>query len=446
MINIFLQYGYHSYWDDKMSLIVKTPIPNELSFQDYTYLTITNAFPIGAPKDMGAVGMIWDKVRFVQMHEYNNEVAYFPLEIHEIHETLLIHNIFGNIKPSVMNMLKDLKCNLRLLIWFPTEGYPVADSNTGDNIMNSINTLQIPHEKVYFVYGDLNINKNKNGMGLGDINLYGLNYFESTLTQVTMDAPEVVQPVTEEEFVENWGKPRSKYFLYKNRQPRPYRLVAYTEAYFRDLLQYGHHSFNALRYTDPSGDLVSPQLAFDQVNLPCQYENRKNKYKTENPNKWKTYTEGFPYTLDFAADETIKLNQYQWSSTKQYLFDTHFSLVSETIVESGLIFLTEKTYNCILNYHPFVLYGSPGLLAYLKSLGYKTFDFVFDESYDNEYDPIKRLDMVLDVVEEMCTGKYDDLLSGEQMKETLIHNNKKLMSRFRKAPQQLYHYLTTHNQ
>ena len=68
------------------------------------------------------------------------------------------------------------------------------------------------------------------------------------------------------------------------------------------------------------------------------------------------------------------------------LFDsTYCSIILETLFDcdgSGGAFLTEKTFKCLKHGHPFIIVGAAGSLAALRSLGYRTFDHVLDNSYD----------------------------------------------------------------
>ena len=58
--------------------------------------------------------------------------------------------------------------------------------------------------------------------------------------------------------------------------------------------------------------------------------------------------------------------------------------VSETVFFGRRQHLTEKTFKPIALGMPFVLSAPAGSLAYLKQYGFKTFDSVWDESYDTE--------------------------------------------------------------
>ena len=49
--------------------------------------------------------------------------------------------------------------------------------------------------------------------------------------------------------------------------------------------------------------------------------------------------------------------------------------------------VTEKFYRAIVNKHPFVVQANPGQLNSIKRLGYKTFDSIIDETYNNYTEP-----------------------------------------------------------
>jgi hypothetical protein len=80
---------------------------------------------------------------------------------------------------------------------------------------------------------------------------------------------------------------------------------------------------------------------------------------------------------------------------------TAISVVLETVVDGSKIHLTEKILRPIACGHPFILVAGPGSLAYLRSYGFKTFDSVFDESYDQETDTVTRLEMVVDTMQQV---------------------------------------------
>jgi hypothetical protein len=129
--------------------------------------------------------------------------------------------------------------------------------------------------------------------------------------------------------------------------------------------------------------------------------------------------------------QQIKYRGYQTSMSqvipKTIYSRTAYSLVAETNAESDFVFMTEKIVKPILAKRLFLVVGGYRYLSTLKVMGFKTFDNVLDESYDEEPDMIKRTKMVME--------QFDRLLSMDQrevqnmIKDTVDHNQW-LMLRF----------------
>jgi hypothetical protein len=86
---------------------------------------------------------------------------------------------------------------------------------------------------------------------------------------------------------------------------------------------------------------------------------------------------------------------------------TAVSVVLETVVDDK-IHLTEKILRAIACAHPFVLLAGPGSLAYLRSYGFQTFAKFWDESYDQEPDTVKRMQMIIHTMQQIQTLTESD--------------------------------------
>ena len=75
--------------------------------------------------------------------------------------------------------------------------------------------------------------------------------------------------------------------------------------------------------------------------------------------------------------------------------DCAFNLVSETNDNNHDVFITEKLWKPVIAQQIFVVHGNFGYLKKLREMGFRTFDSVFDESYDQEPDPDKRIDKLV---------------------------------------------------
>jgi hypothetical protein len=89
---------------------------------------------------------------------------------------------------------------------------------------------------------------------------------------------------------------------------------------------------------------------------------------------------------------------------------TNFSLVAET-TNVDRLFVSEKSFKPLAFQHPMIIYGTPGTLGYLHSLGFETFDHCIDESYDAVTDPIKRQQAVVTVMADL----YNSHRHGQQL-------------------------------
>jgi len=98
-------------------------------------------------------------------------------------------------------------------------------------------------------------------------------------------------------------------------------------------------------------------------------------------------------------------------------------VVSETVWFGDRLYLTEKTFKPICMQMPFVLLSCGGSLEYLKRYGFKTFDHVWDESYDQESDNylrIKKVGQLLKSLDDLSTSERKQIL---RHCETIIDYN-----------------------
>ena len=85
-------------------------------------------------------------------------------------------------------------------------------------------------------------------------------------------------------------------------------------------------------------------------------------------------------------------------------------VVTETVFAGRRHHLTEKTFKPICLGMPFVMVGTAGSLEYLRSYGFKTFDGIWDESYDLETDDDKRLVMIADLLKKLDSAENKQAL------------------------------------
>lgn len=109
-----------------------------------------------------------------------------------------------------------------------------------------------------------------------------------------------------------------------------------------------------------------------------------------------------------------------------------FHIVNETVFYQDKLHLTEKIFKPIVACRPFVLVAAPGNLEYLRSYGFQTFGDWIDESYDQETDPGRRLDLIAAEIQKLCDMSMPQLLSLlKDMQPVLTHNKNHFFGDFR---------------
>jgi len=93
--------------------------------------------------------------------------------------------------------------------------------------------------------------------------------------------------------------------------------------------------------------------------------------------------------------------EYEAGFINQWYRQYSLELVVESTAHESLV--TEKTVRPILAMLPFVCMAGAGHLAYLRSLGFQTFDTHIDESYDQEHDLVSRMHKVSQVLKDLAT-------------------------------------------
>lgn len=105
-------------------------------------------------------------------------------------------------------------------------------------------------------------------------------------------------------------------------------------------------------------------------------------------------------------------------------------LVAETLFDTEKIYLTEKVFKPMVMCQPFILFGPPKSLQYLRDYGFKTFSDFWSEDYDLIDNASDRKQKILNLVDSLAA------LPAEQFKELyqdllpiIDHNRKHFYSK-----------------
>jgi hypothetical protein len=140
-----------------------------------------------------------------------------------------------------------------------------------------------------------------------------------------------------------------------------------------------------------------------------------NNHEFNNP-KWQPTNILENFLLHTTADATSSAD----FNTTDYE-TTDIEVVLETLFDDDRLHLTEKSLRPIACGQPFILGGTYKSLEYLRSYGFKTFDAVWDESYDQIEDPEERLTAIVNLMQQISTWdkptKKNKLMQAQKIAE-----------------------------
>ena len=164
-------------------------------------------------------------------------------------------------------------------------------------------------------------------------------------------------------------------FLYLNKAPRTHRVRLYEALTKEGVLENSLHTFLGME---------PPRRLPEKYELPG--------IKPEDYPRW-------------GKDQDIYELPYN---------DTICSIVSETNDNDYEVFMTEKIWKPIIAGHMFVVHGNYLYLQKLREIGFRTFSKYFDESYDLEKDPDKRITKLVEVIKQIKSLNTQDLYLNSQ--------------------------------
>jgi len=120
----------------------------------------------------------------------------------------------------------------------------------------------------------------------------------------------------------------------------------------------------------------------------------------------------------FVKDQLFDFNnKLEWGEIyiepKPYI-DTYFSLVTETVFSYPYSFRTEKIWKPIAIGHPWIAVANVGYYRDMRSLGFRTFDHIIDETFDTIDNDMDRITRIRDIVVDLCksTANLKDFLAA----------------------------------
>ena len=153
---------------------------------------------------------------------------------------------------------------------------------------------------------------------------------------------------------------------------------------------------------------------------------------------YKNINEKYNYSLS----NTLPMNMYN---------SAYFNLVVETDQDwHESFFMTEKTLKVLLCGMPFLVFSTPYFLEKLQDIGFKTYNTLWDESYDSVVDHSDRINKIVELAQTL--EHFDWQANKIQLQEIFRHNIEIIMNRniiydefFKNLEQTIMKYNETYN-
>jgi len=334
-----------------------------------------------------------------------------------------IKSLFSGVSETTINQVRENKAVI--MLYQPMEGYPTnwLGYDIYEIIYDEIVKFKLDPKNVLYVTGNWLLREDykkwkpkSKYSDLEDIGIYSFNNerFLDFKSKWNFAKPDLKKKRIPEEIQgELWGL---KHFLCYNRSPRGHRLTLLALLQGKSLLSKGYVSCSPNNPTYLEGYLNDISMG---VNL------RKQVLRLI-----EEFNEGAPWYVDVGEWET---NHFDTSPVWPYE-QSFFSVTTNTMFNEKCMFLDEKVWKPIYNHHPFIFVGCSNLgngsLKELRRQGFKTFHPYIDESYDKQAHPTKRMLMIVDEIERLCSYTLKEMENWyEQLIPRLEHNHKNLFNK-----------------
>ena len=102
--------------------------------------------------------------------------------------------------------------------------------------------------------------------------------------------------------------------------------------------------------------------------------------------------------------------------------DTAIHIVAETVFDQR-VHLTEKIFKPMVMMQPFIVFAGPGSLKYLRRYGFQTFGSIWDESYDDEINPVSRLEKIIKLIYELSQLNHQEFQKKLYQCQQIVSHN-----------------------
>lgn len=310
-------------------------------------------------------------------------------------------DILPYIPDQVIQDVKQDKARLVFSTWEesvnPTDDYPIEHCIDFDLTLEKFCTENnIPHRNVFWISGDLRVKQRQKSklIRAAGFTCYGHDIYRQLKHNI--DPQDwTLKPITEREF--------EKHFVCLQRYMKPGRIYWTWLMYQNSLIWQGNVSV---------ADRIHGWSFLDRARTFywLAYDNRHLLSKTDIADSdlskiWHDLAElglSVPLTLDVPDHDKNWCAGYDTTvSSLPYYNNSFASVITETDIQSSGLFISEATFRAFVYQQPTIWVGQSGLVAQLQEWGFKTWDWLFSEEYDQEPFMFDRLQKCMNSLEQI---------------------------------------------
>lgn len=296
--------------------------------------------------------------------KYNKLKNFYPIEM---------GSYYGQARTDQLPIddkwfFKKNNTDIELLFWYPNEGFTINRKTESLNGLFDLIHTKYPSIKIRFVFGDFY--KSSNIPDYVNYKCFKNFFWYDTISSIK-------KPILD-------PNKQSKYdFISLNRKYRVSRYMVFSDLENSNMLK------NAF-YTNLTVSSVDPIAMLEQFRTFYTVKDDDSFFDRIQTDKFIKELNDINTTIfDEKPNIDTTLKDLDFTNT------SYLELVNETNFDSSTnLFITEKTYRAIAIGHIFLICGQRGTLRHLKRQGFKTFDDLFDESYDDIVSFAKRWEII----------------------------------------------------
>ena len=206
-----------------------------------------------------------------------------------------------------------------------------------------------------------------------------------------------------------------KLFLVWNRRYRQHRLELALHLESLGLVDRSYISFSKVHIERPTDTFFDYAM---HMNIATTYHHVGITQETI-----RAFDSKLPLVLDDEHEITQMCEDVNHKS-RPYYQNSLVSIVTETNYSENEVAITEKSFKPFKEKHPFILVAGPGALKYLRSMGFKTFEEFWPETYDNgDMSPSQRMLHIRQVLELIGSWDHNQILDFKRRVKPILEHN-----------------------